>query len=160
VIEVVLVVSMQLWLVDVFGRRFDHQGCLAWEASRAAFAAFVAHQIVLVGLVLAGHGVPWTPEAKWLLVSVVGVPVSVGLGALRRASQRSAGSSNPRRRPLPPSSSATTSLVVDGGSGPVSPRPLTSARFRVGLPDGRVAGDWPSELPGRQPRVDASMTKR
>ncbi|RYV52281.1 acyltransferase family protein [Pengzhenrongella frigida] len=82
VIEGVLVVSMPLWLVDVFRWRFDHQGRLAREASRAAFAAFVVHQIVLVGLVLASHAVRLPPEAEWLAVSVLGVLVSFGAGAL------------------------------------------------------------------------------
>ncbi|CAN5335665.1 hypothetical protein BH11ACT1_BH11ACT1_17020 [soil metagenome] len=40
-IEGALVASMPLWLVDVFRRRFDHQGRLAREANRAAFAALV-----------------------------------------------------------------------------------------------------------------------
>lgn len=82
VIEGVLVVAMPLWLVDVFRRRFDHQGRLAREVSRAAFAAFLVHQIVLVGLVLASHAVLWPPEAEWLGVSVLGVLVSFGVGAL------------------------------------------------------------------------------
>lgn len=82
VTEGALVVSMPLWLLDVFRRRFDHQGPLVREASRAALAAFVVHQVVLVGLVLASHEVPWAPELEWLAVSVLGVLVSFGLGAL------------------------------------------------------------------------------
>lgn len=82
VVEGVLVVCMPLWLIDVFRRRFDRQGRLAREASRAAFAAFVVHQVVLVGLVLASHTVPWPPEVEWLTVAVLGVLVSFGLGGL------------------------------------------------------------------------------
>jgi hypothetical protein len=81
VIEGALVVSVPIWLVDVFRRRFDRQGGLARAASRAAFAAFVLHQAVLVGLVLASHLVPWAPEAEWLAVSVLGVLVSFAAGA-------------------------------------------------------------------------------
>ena len=81
-IEGALVVSMPLWLVDAFRRRFDHQGRLGAEAGRAAFAAFVVHQLVLVGLVLASHEVTGPPEAKWLVVSVLGVVCSFGVGAL------------------------------------------------------------------------------
>jgi hypothetical protein len=80
-VEGALVVSVPLWLVDLFRRRFDHQGRLAREASRAAFAAFVVHQIVLVGLVLASHTVVWPPEAEWFLVAVLGVLGSFGIGA-------------------------------------------------------------------------------
>jgi glucan biosynthesis protein C len=68
--------------VDLFRRRFDHQGRLAREGSRAAFAAFVVHQIVLVGLVLASHAVVWPPEAEWFTVAMLGVLVSFGVGAV------------------------------------------------------------------------------
>lgn len=81
-IEGALVVSMPLWLVDLFRRRWDHQGAVARLASRAAFAAFVVHQVVLVGLVLASHAVVWPPEVEWLLVSVVGVVGSFAVGGL------------------------------------------------------------------------------
>lgn len=79
-IEGALVVSMPLWLVDLFRRRFDHQGPVPRLASRAAFAAFVVHQVVLVGLVLASHTVAWPPEAEWALVSVAGVAASFAIG--------------------------------------------------------------------------------
>jgi fucose 4-O-acetylase-like acetyltransferase len=82
VIEGALVASVPLWLMDLFRRRFDHQGGFGRELGRAAFAAFVVHQIVLVGLVLASHGVTWPPEVEWLTVSVLGVAVSFGVGAL------------------------------------------------------------------------------
>ncbi|WP_186814457.1 acyltransferase family protein [Actinotalea fermentans] len=81
-IEGALVVSMPLWLVDLFRRRFDHQGTVARRASRAAFAAFVVHQLVLVGLVLASHEVVWPPEVEWALVSVAGVAGSFAIGGL------------------------------------------------------------------------------
>ena len=81
-VEGPLVVSMPLWLVDVFRRRFDHQSRLAREASRAAFPAFVVHQIVLVGLVLASHAVVWPPEVEWFVAAVLGVLGSFGVGAL------------------------------------------------------------------------------
>ena len=82
VLEGALVASVPLWLVDLFRRRFNHQGRLRREAGRAAFAAFVVHQIVLVGLVLVSHDVAWPPEAEWLAVSVLGVLGSFGIGAL------------------------------------------------------------------------------
>lgn len=81
-IEGVLVVTMPVWLVDLFRRRFDHQGALARQASRAAFAAFVVHQLVLVGLVLASHRVAWPPEVEWLTVSTFGVLGSFAVGWL------------------------------------------------------------------------------
>lgn len=57
-------------------------GRLARELSRAAFAAFVVHQVVLVCLVLASRQVPWPPEVEYLLLAVLGVIGSFGLGAL------------------------------------------------------------------------------
>lgn len=81
-LEGVLVVAMPLWLLDVFRRRYNHQGRLARVMSRSAFAAFVLHQLVLVGLVLASREVAWAPEVEYLLVSALGVAGSFGLGAL------------------------------------------------------------------------------
>lgn len=81
-VEGVLVVTMPIWLLDLFHRRFDHQGRLAAEMGRAAFATFVLHQVVLVGLVLASRYLPWVPELKYLLVTAVGVAGSFFLGWL------------------------------------------------------------------------------
>jgi hypothetical protein len=80
--EGVLVVAAPIWLIDLFRRRFDHQGPLAKKLSRAAFAAFVVHQLVLVGLVLITHSTPWPPEVEYLLVSLLGVAGSFFLGSL------------------------------------------------------------------------------
>lgn len=81
-IEGVLVVSMPLWLLDVFRRRVDQQGRMVREMSRAAFAAFVFHQLVLVGLILASRYAPWAPEVEYTVVSVLAVAVSFVLGSL------------------------------------------------------------------------------
>jgi hypothetical protein len=82
VMEGVVLVGLSLWLLDVFRRRYDHQGRLTREMSRAAYAAFILHQIVLVGLVLAIHQVSWPSAVDFLTVAVLGVAVSFGLGAL------------------------------------------------------------------------------
>jgi glucan biosynthesis protein C len=81
-VEGLLLVSLSLWLLDLFRRRYNHQGRLAREMSRAAYAAFIFHQIVLVGLVLATRLVSWPPEVDFLVVAVLGVVVSFGLGSL------------------------------------------------------------------------------
>jgi len=81
-LEGVLVVTMPLWLLDAFRRRYNRQGRVARVMSRSAFAAFVLHQLVLVGLVLASREVTWAPEVEYLLVSALGVVGSFGLGAL------------------------------------------------------------------------------
>jgi hypothetical protein len=82
VLEGALIVAMSLWLIDLFQRRFGHQGALAHRMSRSAYAAFVFHQVILVGLVLVSHRVPWPPEVKYLLVGALGVVVSFWLGSL------------------------------------------------------------------------------
>jgi hypothetical protein len=82
VLEGALVVTMSLWLVDVFGRKFDHQGRLARAMSRAAYAAFLFHQLILVGLVLASRQVPWAPEIEYALVGSLGLALSFGVGSL------------------------------------------------------------------------------
>jgi fucose 4-O-acetylase-like acetyltransferase len=75
-----LVVSVPLWLMDVFRRRWNHQGRLARAMSRAALAAYVLHQIVLVGFVLASRYVQWPPEVKYVTVSAFAVCGSFALG--------------------------------------------------------------------------------
>lgn len=80
-LEGIIVVTMSLWLIDLFHRRFDHQGPLAREMSRAAYATFVIHQVVLVWLVLATRLIPWPPEIEYLSAAVIGVVASFGVGS-------------------------------------------------------------------------------
>lgn len=81
-LEGVLIVSMAFWLIDVFRRRFGRQGRVTHAMSRAAFAAYVLHQLVLVLLVLGSRHVDLPPEVEYLGVSVLGVGFSFGLGWL------------------------------------------------------------------------------
>lgn len=80
--EGALVVGMSLWLLDVFRRRFYHQGELGRQMSRGAYPAFVLHQLILVGLVLATRWILWPPEIEYLTVAVLGVAGSFGLASL------------------------------------------------------------------------------
>jgi hypothetical protein len=80
--EAGLVLGMSLWLLDVFRRRFDHQGPVLRECSRAAYGAFLIHQVVLVALVLATHHVAWPAEVEFLAAGALGVVGSFGLAAL------------------------------------------------------------------------------
>ncbi len=81
-LEGVLIVSMAFWLIDLFRRRFGRQGRITLAMSRAAFAAYVLHQLVLVLLVLASRLVGFPPELEYMAVSVLGVGFSFGLGWL------------------------------------------------------------------------------
>jgi glucan biosynthesis protein C len=84
VCEGVLVTTMPFWLLDLFRRRFDHQSPFAREMSRSAFAAFLMHQLVLVGLVLISRRTGWPPELNFFAVSLLGVAISFGFGSMLR----------------------------------------------------------------------------
>lgn len=77
----VLVATMPLWLVDVFHRRFTRQGPLLQQMSRAAFAAYVVHQVVLLAAVLATRATQWPPEIDYLAACALAVVGSFALGA-------------------------------------------------------------------------------
>jgi glucan biosynthesis protein C len=81
-LEATIMVTMSLWLIDLFQRRFDRQDRLGRAMSRAAYAAFLVHQLVLVGLVLASRQVPGPPELKYAAVAAIGVAGSFALGSL------------------------------------------------------------------------------
>lgn len=73
--------ALVIGTVGVLGADLDaFAGNGTWQS--LVLAAFIVHQIVLVGLVLASHAVVWPPEAEWLAVAVLGVLVSFGVGAL------------------------------------------------------------------------------
>jgi fucose 4-O-acetylase-like acetyltransferase len=81
-LEGTIVVTVSVWLIDLFQRRFDHQGRIAAGMSRAAFAAFLVHQGVLVALVLASRHLEWPPELKYVAVASCGVVISFAIGAV------------------------------------------------------------------------------
>lgn len=82
VTQAALVVALAPWLVDVFRRRFNHRGPLLREMGHAAFAAYVVHQVVLVGAVLATRVIVAPPEVEWVAAATLGVMGSFGVGAL------------------------------------------------------------------------------
>ncbi|HEU0213527.1 MAG TPA: acyltransferase [Jiangellaceae bacterium] len=82
VLEAGLVIGLSVWLLDVFRRRYDHQGSIARGLSRAAYGAFLVHQLVLVGFVLATRLVAWPPEMEFLVATTLAVAGSFGLAAL------------------------------------------------------------------------------
>jgi fucose 4-O-acetylase-like acetyltransferase len=81
-LEGAIVVTMPLWLVDVFRRRVRAQGRLMREMGRAAFAAFIVHQVVLIGAVLSTRLVDWPPEVELVVASTLAVATSFALGAV------------------------------------------------------------------------------
>ncbi|MFZ0159916.1 MAG: acyltransferase [Kineosporiaceae bacterium] len=81
-LEGVLMVAMSLWLLDLFRRRANRPSHLGRELGRAAFAAFVVHQVVLVALVLWTHHLPWPPEVEYLFVGALGVAGSFAIASV------------------------------------------------------------------------------
>jgi hypothetical protein len=80
--EAGVVVGLSVWLLDVFRRRYDHQGPLARRLSRAAYGAFLVHQLVLVGFVLVTRSVAWPPELEFLIAATLAVAGSFGVAAV------------------------------------------------------------------------------
>jgi hypothetical protein len=81
-VEGVILVTVPLWLMDVFRRRVDRLGEWGVVLGRAAFGAFLVHQGVLVALVLGVRLLHWPPEAGYVTVSTLGVAISFALGIL------------------------------------------------------------------------------
>jgi fucose 4-O-acetylase-like acetyltransferase len=84
VLDATLMVTMSIWVLDVFRRRVTRQGPLARSLGRAAYAAFFVHQGVLIVLILGSRQLAWAPEVKFFGVAVVGVALSFALGDLLR----------------------------------------------------------------------------
>jgi hypothetical protein len=80
--EGVIVVGVSLMLLDLFRRRYDHQGPVLRAMSRAAYTAFLVHPPVLVGLIVALRPVDLPTEVKFLIVAPLAVAASYGLAAL------------------------------------------------------------------------------
>jgi peptidoglycan/LPS O-acetylase OafA/YrhL len=81
-LEGAVAVAMPLWLCDVFRRRVRSQSALMAVLGRAAFGAFLVHQVVLVGAVLAARRVAWPPEVELVAATGLAVVGSFGLAAL------------------------------------------------------------------------------
>jgi peptidoglycan/LPS O-acetylase OafA/YrhL len=81
-LEGAVAVAMPLWLCDVFRRRVRSHGRLMTVSGRAAYGAFLVHQVVLVGAVLATRLVAWPPEVEFLAATTLAVAGSFGCAAL------------------------------------------------------------------------------
>lgn len=75
--------TLSVWAWAWFRRRWSGPpGAALARASRGAYAAYLLHPVVLVLLSGAAHSLPWAPEAKFVLVSAVGVPAVFAVGWL------------------------------------------------------------------------------
>ena len=76
----VVSVTFSLWCLAWVRRRWPTHGPLMAKAGRGSYATYVLHPVVLVSVMLAFRVVPLGPELKFLIVSVVAVPVCFAVG--------------------------------------------------------------------------------
>jgi hypothetical protein len=75
-----LAVTWTLWCVAWFRRRWTRHGPLVDRASRASYATYVVHPLVLTTLMVAFGPVALLPELKFLVISAAGVPACFAAG--------------------------------------------------------------------------------
>lgn len=82
VIEGVLAVSVPIWLLAWFHRRWTQDGPVAKAVGRSSYAAYVFHPLVVVSIAVAFRTVPVAAEVKFVTVAALGVLVSFTLAWL------------------------------------------------------------------------------
>jgi fucose 4-O-acetylase-like acetyltransferase len=76
----VVSIAFTLWCLAWLRRRWPSHGRLMAKAGRGSYATYLLHPVVLVSVMLAFRVVPVGAEAKFVLVSAVGVPVCFAVG--------------------------------------------------------------------------------
>ncbi len=79
--EAFVCISMCTGLIYLFRRRWDRQGALAGELSRAAYGAYLIHEPVITTLVVLTAGVMLYPLLKLAVAALILVPLCFGLAA-------------------------------------------------------------------------------
>lgn len=81
----VVSITFTLWCLAWLRRSWPTHGPLMTKAGRGSYATYLLHPVVLVSVMLAFRAVPLGAELKFVLVSVLGVPVCfvVGYAATR-----------------------------------------------------------------------------
>jgi hypothetical protein len=87
-VEATIAVAASLWAVTWFIRRWNGGGPAAGSLGRASFAAYLAHAPVVVLLSAALSSVAVVAEVKFVVVAVVGVVASFGVGWLATRRRR------------------------------------------------------------------------
>lgn len=75
-------IAWSLWLVAWARRRLPWRNRLLGAAGRASYATYVLHPLVLTAFMAVVASVPVPPEVKFVLVSVIAVPLCFGVGHL------------------------------------------------------------------------------
>jgi surface polysaccharide O-acyltransferase-like enzyme len=73
VLDGVVAVSLTLWIVTWFRRRWPRHGPLMGKAARGSYAAYLLHPLTLTAVMVLLRPVPVIPEVKFVVVSVIGV---------------------------------------------------------------------------------------
>jgi glucans biosynthesis protein C len=76
----VVSVAFALWCLTWMRRRWPTHGPLMAKAGRASYATYLLHPVVLVSVMLAFREVPMGAPLKFLVVSVVAVPICFAVG--------------------------------------------------------------------------------
>lgn len=76
----VVSITFTLWCVTWLRRRWPTHGPLMSKAGRGSYATYLLHPVVLVSVMLALRSVPVRAEIKFVVVSVVAVPVCFAVG--------------------------------------------------------------------------------
>jgi fucose 4-O-acetylase-like acetyltransferase len=82
IVEAVVSITVSIWVLEWFARRWTYDGPLARSLGRSSFAAYFIHAPVIVLLAAALSTVAIAVEIKFLVVATVGVVVSLALGWL------------------------------------------------------------------------------
>lgn len=73
-------IAFTLWCLTWLRRRWPTHGPLIAKAGRGSYATYLLHPVVLVSVMLALRGVPLGAQPKFVIVSVVGVPLCFAVG--------------------------------------------------------------------------------
>lgn len=76
----VVSITFTLWCLAWLRRRWPTHGPLMAKAGRGSYATYLLHPVVLVSVMLAFRAVPLAAELKFVIVSVVAVPVCFAVG--------------------------------------------------------------------------------
>ncbi len=82
VLEAMITIGMSLWLVDWFGRRWNHSTSLVRTFGRSSFVAYLVHAPFTIAFAVALRDVGVPAEVKFVVVFALSVTASFGLGWL------------------------------------------------------------------------------
>ena len=72
-----LAVTLSVWVVSAYQRRWDAPlSNLSAGLARWSYAAYLMHQLLLTMLAVSLRSWPWPPEAKFVVLIIIGVPLS------------------------------------------------------------------------------------